>query len=306
MAKMHKKIVLKNLMISSSIDLTLSDRRLFNYLLHNAFHDLPRRLEFEIAFAELEGVYGTGLPPIDRLKESVRRLIRTLIEFEINNKWVICNLLESAEVFKSENRLSYSYSIHCRQLFTDAFLLEKCLIQAHFSQKYSKLLFEILSDARQEKLDTVSLEIADLRSQLNIPENKLSNYSDLERFVLTPATSEINSYASFAIKFDTQRKGMKVTHVIFTLTEKKNISAVKSAKEIIPPKRPRFFIEDPEIEKSYAYLLNAETKERRKFFDLAIKRAAKEKIILDEEIFDRPDLWFRWVQADLLKMSDPR
>jgi hypothetical protein len=298
----NKKLAVKNLFLNSATALTLSDRRLYNYLLHHAFNKLSKQLNFKISLSELEGVYGAGLPPIDRLKESLRRLIRTLVEFETSPRnWIITSLLERAELDESEEKLCYSYPVYCRQLFTDASLLERCLIQAHFTQKYSNLLYEILSEARYSKKSTVSLEISDLRGRLHISDNKLSNYSDFDRFVLIPASNEINSYASFAVKFHTKRKGMKVTHVIFEITGKRNIFNIDDAKLVIPEKRPRLFIDAPELESAYAFLLNAETTERRKYFDLAIKLASKKKLVIDEEEFDRPDLWFKWVENALLK-----
>lgn len=302
MANVNGKLIPRALLLSSATDLTLSDRRLYNYLLHNAFNRLSKRLNFEILLTELEGVYGVGLPPISCLKKSLRRLIRTLIEFETHpGNWIITSLLEMAELDETTEKLCYSYPLSCRQLFANPFTLERCLIQAHFTQKYSNLLYEILSQAHYSKQSTIILEISDLRSRLHISDNKLSNYSDLNRFVLTPASNEINSYASFAVKFQTKRKGMKVTHIIFEITHKKNFLNIEDSKLVIPPKRPRLFIDNPKLEKAYAYLLNVETKERRRFFDLAVKLASKKKVSIDEEEFDRPDLWFKWVEHDLLK-----
>lgn len=276
--------------------LTLADRRLYNYLLHNALDHLSKRLDFVIPLAELAGVYGSGAPPADRLKESLRRLIRTLIEFELpNKKWVVTSLLDKAELDEAKAQLNYSYPLNCRQLFTDAFTLERCLIQAHFTLKYSNLLYEILAAAFYTQQTNYSLEIADLRGRLQIAADKLTNFSDFDRFTLMPAIDEINSYASFAVKYDTTRKGMKVTHVVFTLTGKNNLMQPINARLVLPPKRPRLFIDDPATERAYAHLLNAETKERRRFFDLARKKAAKKKQPLAEELFDRVDTWFRWV-----------
>lgn len=288
---------IKNIFLKSSTALTLSDRRLYNYLLHHALNKLSKQLDFVIPLTELEGVYGVSKAPIDRLKESLRRLIRTLIEFEIApGKWVITSFLERAELDDGAQKLFYSYPLYCRTLFTHTPTLEKCLIQAHFTQKYSNLLYEILSDAHYLKKKELSLEIADLRSRLHIPDNKLSNYNDFNRFVLTPASEEINSYASFAVKFHTTRKGMKVTGVVFDLTTKRNLL---NPQQVIPSKRHRLFIDNPELEKFYAYVLNAKTQERKKCFDMAIKNAAKKKIKLDEEVFDRPDLWIQWVDPPL-------
>ncbi|GEM_PF-2736269 len=293
-----------SLLLSSPIALTLSDRRLYNYLLHSSLDKLNKQLNFVIPLSELHGVYGTGLPPADRLKESLRRLMRTLIEFEIPLKrWVVTSLLENAKLDEIKSKLYYSYPLHCRELFTNPFTLEKCLIQAHFTQKYSNLLYELLGNSHYAKQETLSVEIADLRSCLNIPDNKLTNFSDFDRFALMPALKEINSYAGFAVKYHTERKGMKVTHVVFEMQIKKNILSNENAKAILPAKRPRLFIDNPELESAYSYLLNAETSERRKFFDKAVKHSAKKKIKIDEDVFDRPDLWFKWVETDLLKSN---
>lgn len=298
----HNKLITKDLFLSHSIPLTLADRRLYNYLLHYAFDKLAKQLNFAIPLTELEGVYGAGQPVIDRLQESLRRLMRTLIEFELptEQKWVVTSLLALAELDEKKLLLHYAYPAYCRELFLDPFTLERCLIQAHFTQKYSNLLYEILASVHYANENTLSIEIIDLRSRLQIAENKLTNFNDLDRFLLTPALKEINAHASFAVKFQTQRKGMKVTHVVFEMVNKKNILSNTDAKQIIPPKRPRLFIDNPDLERAYANLLIAETKERRKFFELARKHAAKKKELLDEEIFDRPDLWFRWVENELL------
>ncbi|MCD6048497.1 MAG: hypothetical protein K0S08_2144 [Gammaproteobacteria bacterium] len=289
----------KTILLSSANELTLADRRLYNYLLHHAIHEIKKKLKFNVKFEELKGVYTIGLPLEDRLKESLRRLLRTLIEFEPTpGQWVVFPLLEHAKV--EENKLYYAYSPYCQQIFTDPFTLERCLIQAHFQQKYSNLLYEILAGAFYAGLSSFSIEVPDLRSRLKISETKLPNFGDFDRFALSPALTEMNTYASFAVKFHTQRRGMKVTHVIFEMQEKRNISANTDPKSVIPPKRPRFFIDDPELERGYAFLLNAETTERRKYFELAKKRAAKVKKSIDEENFDRPDLWLDWIKHDLI------
>jgi hypothetical protein len=293
----------KNLVVSSASALTLSDRRFYNYLLYHAFHKLSKQLDFSIQLADLTGIYGTGEPPAERLKESLRRLLRTLIEFETeNNEWVIMSLLDKAEFNEKTATLHYSYSIYGRKLFLDPITLEKCLIQAHFTQKYSNLLYEILASAHYAGAQSIPIEIADLRSRLQLPENKLANYSDFDRFVLIPASKEINSHASFATKYFTERKGMKVTQVIFEMTNKRDIALMESAIHVIPAKRPRLFIDDPKMEAAYAYLLNAETPVRRKYFDMACRRAVKNKQKVDEDVFDRPDVWFRWVEKELLKV----
>ncbi|OGO93052.1 MAG: hypothetical protein A3F41_04140 [Coxiella sp. RIFCSPHIGHO2_12_FULL_44_14] len=293
---------IKDLFLGSTTGLTLADRRLYNYLLHHSIALLPERLDFETPFTALEGVYGSKTPQPEQLKVSVQRLLRTLIEFKTSGgKWVTFALLAHAELHERTEKLYYAYSHHCRVLFTHPVLLEKCLIQAHFTQKYSKLLYEILSEPFYRGKGSLSIPVAELRDQLHITNTKLINFSDLDRFALLPALHEINAYAGFAVKYHTERKGMKVIRVNFEMTGKKNICLTGSAHHVIPEKRPRLFIDNPEAESVYAFLLNAETKERRKFFNIARENAAKNHHAIDEENFDRPDLWFAWIKGEFIK-----
>ncbi len=288
---------IQNLLLTSAAPLTLSDRRLYNYLLHHAFSHTLKKPQFTIALSELSGVYGAGLPPIESLKESLSKLMNTQIQFELNGKWLLTSLLAKAELGEE---LVYSYPEVCKSLFSDPLLLEQCLIQAHFVLKYSNVLYDILASSHYASQAVLSLEIGQLRQRLQVPDGKLTNYNDFDRFVLTPAVKEINSYASFAVSYYTERKGMKVVSVIFEMKSKRNITTVN---EVIPEKRPRLFIDDPALERAYSFLLNAETSVRMKYFNLACKNARKKNEILDVIIFDRPDLWLKWVEKALLKLT---
>ncbi|HVV68491.1 MAG TPA: replication initiation protein [Gammaproteobacteria bacterium] len=304
MPSIPKNLVTTHLLLSSSMPLTLSDRRLYNYLLLHALPQLKKTQNFTLPLAELKGVYGTNIPLAMPVKESLRRLLRTLIEFQSEpQKWIVTSLLEHGELDEQKQELHYAYSDYCCWLFTQPLTLEKCLIQAHFTQKYSNLLYEILSQAHFANQKTLTLEATDLRDRLLTLEKKFSNFGDFKRFVLMPALYEINAYASFAVKFHLQKKGMKVTHVMFEMTPKRKLTRLTDVATVIPPKRPIFFIDNPELEKAYSYLLNADTPLRRKLFNKAIKAAKTTGIVLDEEAFDCPDVWFDWVQNELLNLS---
>lgn len=290
---------LNNLLLASSTSLILADRRLYNYLLHNAFQGLKKRLEFTIGLKDLEGVYGVGKPSKEQLNESIRKLMRTLVEFETTEQnrkqWHITSLLADAIFDEKDGLLRYRYPETCQILLTDPINLEKCLIQAHFNYKYSNLLYELLATEHYSGKSDYLIELEDLRECLHVEPDKMPNFTDFNRFVLEPALKEINSYASFAVKFDASRKGRKVTQIHFQFASKVPVTKL-SVKDIIPPRRPKLFINDPKEELAYAYLLNATTIERRKYFSLAQKKAEKiSQETIPEEYFDRPDLWYQWV-----------
>lgn len=299
-AKSYQQV--QGLLLNSVTPLTLADRRLFNYLLHDALDHLSHQKEFVISLSALEGVYGAGRAPLYRLKDSLRRLLRTLVEFSLpSEEWVITSLLQQANIDSRAQTLTYAYSKPLCCLFATAENLEKCLIQAHFTQKYSNRLYDYLASIYFQNRLTFNVSIEEIRSLLKIEDKKLVNFSDLNRFALKPAIEELNAYASFAVKYHTERKGMKVITIHFELTPKRPIADIYHPKQVIPPKRPRLFIDSPEVEQVYAYLLNADTKERRRYFKLAMARAAKKNVIIEEEWLDRPDLWLQWVQDTTLE-----
>lgn len=298
---MENKLHINRLQLSSATRLTLSDRRLFNYLLLHAYEELLTKKTFSIDLNELQGVYGSGLPPIDRLKGSIGRLTNTLIETETNpHLWMMTSLFNQTELDEDTKQLRYSFSPLCCQLFSDPITLEYCLIQAHFIHKYSSLLYYILASAYYSNQTSYVIEIEELRDRLKLMRTTFKNFGDFDRFALKPSLDEINVHASFATKVNTIRQGMKVTKVVFTFTQKRIIPSLQG-KSIIPPKRPRLFIEDPETERVYAFLLNTDTHARQKYFNLAQKKAAKNHKIISNEQLDTPDLWFNWVKEELIK-----
>ncbi len=75
------RLQIKNLLVTSMGSLTLSDRRLYNYLLHHAVGSL-KKPQFSLPLTELSGVYGTGVPTQENVKISLMKLMRTQIQFD--------------------------------------------------------------------------------------------------------------------------------------------------------------------------------------------------------------------------------
>lgn len=183
-------------------------------------------------------------------------------------------------------------------------MLEKCLIQAHFTAKYSNLLYELLANYYYAGENNFQIETEDLRARLKVSNDKMPNFTDFNRYVLMPALDEIHCYASFAVKTDVQRQRRKITHVQFTFTSKTPLSKMKDIKSVVPPKRPPLFIENPAEQFALAFLLNAATEKRRAYFLKAQQRAAaklnkKPALAIPEQDFDRPDLWYQWVVKEV-------
>ena len=113
--------------------------------------------------------------------------------------------------------------------------------------KYSKRLYEILksylySSGSREKLYRLTLqdyELGDIKQLLNA--ENYDRYQDLRRFVLEPATKEINKVTDISVSYSVIRTGRKITGIHFSFQHKKDIDRLASevsAKKILDsPKR---------------------------------------------------------------------
>ncbi|PIQ43450.1 MAG: hypothetical protein COV52_03720 [Gammaproteobacteria bacterium CG11_big_fil_rev_8_21_14_0_20_46_22] len=302
-----KKHDIRDLSLSKPADLALADRRLFNYLLHQAFSDGLQTTRFTIGFDELIGVFSSKAPSVDRVLLSLQKLLQMTITVHHRtdeSAIEVFNLLSEVCVDRKQHRLHYAFPTLARAIYKDPALLERCLIQAHFEYKYSEALYVLMADqVFAQKAASFELELSKLRDKLGIACDKMKNFNDFDRFVLRPAINEINLYASFQVCVEPVKQGRKVTALSFSFDIQREVSSLSAAKQVIPSHRPRFFIEAPEEERAYAYLLGASTPERKKYFEIAAQNAARQRVRLSPESLDTPDVWFDWCKRELLERS---
>jgi len=291
--------------VSTPDDLVLADRRLFNYLIHNAFSNPVENTPYEIDFDSLSGVFSSKAPDIARLLSSLDKLLKITLTVEYTNtppRICVLNLLSNVDVDSQARKLHYCFPKGFQDIVHDPELLERCLIQAHFEYKYTGCLYRILvKHAFSTQCDTpLNIELNSLREQLAIEEGKLKNFNDFVRFVLQPSLDELSWYASFRASYDTIKQGRKVIALTFTIHNKRAIPALHDAEQVVPMQRPALFIEDPKEEKAYSYLLNAPTKERKTYFQIAIENAKKKRKTIAITSFDTPDVWFEFCKKELI------
>src|ERR1700722_13412151 len=69
--------------IHCSNDLTLVQRKLFNALLFNAYHEMPEKLQYVISVKKLCGLIGYDSRDYKKLRKSIMDLITTAIEWNV-------------------------------------------------------------------------------------------------------------------------------------------------------------------------------------------------------------------------------
>lgn len=285
----------KNLIIDSPQPQTLATRRLFNYLLRNALKSISAELTFKIKFKVLAGVFSLKDPTPDQLEKATTLLMRTLVKVQSDRKKITFPMLGEVAIDIKESLLLYTFPEHSREIYQNPILLEQCLIQAHFTRKYSRLLYDLL--AEQHFLfnrKSYEIDIQALRDYLGVTPKKMINFSDFYRFVLEPSIEELSDYSSFGVKIEARKSGCKVTHINFYFELKRDLSNIKNAITVIPPARPKLNFNATQ-QALYTEILNAPIKKRRSYFNQAQKNAAQHKVALDIRLLDLPDMWLKWL-----------
>lgn len=88
---------------------------------------------------------------------------------------------------------------------------------ASMTSGHGMRLYELLCQWRDTGKREVSVEW--LREALQL-ENRYSNIRDLKRWVIQPAVNQVNEHSPLWCKWDQQKTGRRVSHLVFTFGEK--------------------------------------------------------------------------------------
>ena len=187
--------------IHCSNKLSLLERKISNALLFHAFPHLKQQLVHEIRIDELKRLIGANTRNHKALKEALRKLISTVLEWNLLGEnipelelegWNASTILSAVSVVKGV--IKYQYSELIKTLIIDPKIYGKInlAIQARFKSSYALALYE--NCARYRGLPyTKNIDIVIFRKLMGVEEGKYEIFRDFNRRVLNPAISEINT-----------------------------------------------------------------------------------------------------------------
>lgn len=214
-------------------ELTLSDRRIWNRLIQNAFGpDLGKPgKEFRISLAELRELHKGN----ERLDPSIKRLMRTVVtarymtevhRFPLLGENTLYAPDPDREAFPllGENTvqnmqaglLEYSVPIRLAKILHNSRVFAKLELQVMnaFQGKYALNLYE--HAALKINLDHIWRErftVADVRDLLGVPKDKLRQFCHLNDRAIKPAVEEVNALAPFNVFVNYIKKGRSVQEI---------------------------------------------------------------------------------------------
>lgn len=211
--------------IHCSNSLSLLQRKVSNALLYHAYKELMIKEEHEITVKQLCRLIGYQGNNHAVIKEALRELISTVIEWNIVNdetgteNWTASSILASVSL---EGPLCYfAYSPRMKALLHSPSMFGKIdlVIQSRFRSSYGLALYE--NCIRYRGLPhTKWFEMDLLKKLMGIQTGTYDIFRDFKRRVLDKAIDEVNMYSDMLVEADYMKEGRKVARVRFKLKER--------------------------------------------------------------------------------------
>lgn len=212
--------------------LTLTDRRIYNALIENAWDTIDQPVTHSIPKRELRGSRDAN----DRVGESIERLMASIarLEIERDGKLYIrrVQLLGATDEGKDEDGiLHYSFPTELRTIIRKSQVfarLQKDVIFA-LSSKYSLALYEICKK-RINLTHKWSEEIGidRFRQMLGVEPGKLKEFKHLNLRAIQPAVVEVNGLSDLGCRIEPVFAGRKVVKIKLSWW-RKNTDELKAA-----------------------------------------------------------------------------
>ena len=214
--------------IHMSGGVSLLERKTWNVLLANAFNDLEQQETYEIKLGELAMLLRYNSNDHELLKESLRTLNHTQVEWNVLNKdkhiWAATTLLAGVEIINGVCR--YGYSFVLREKLSDPAMYARLnlLQQSFFKKKYAHILWELFNDYFDEKKEygeTPWVTIKKFRKILSIKAGEYNQFKELNKLVIKKAIKEINEISDLYVDLKKgiikRREGRKIGSIKFII-----------------------------------------------------------------------------------------
>jgi hypothetical protein len=252
-AGLKKKEVIKHSSaIHISNEINLLQRQTWNILLANAFDELEGQEEHAISIKDLCGTLNYDSRNLKHLKELIRGLKETNVEWNILGKdgeeWGVTSLLGEVSIINGVCHYSYGPRFR-RKLYNPAMYAKISLsLQNRFNSKHSLALYELFVDYFNVKLgfsSTPEIGIEQFRKLLGLTDNEYKTFKTLNRDVIKKAVDEINDKSDLFIKVEYIRMARKVSAIRFHI--KGNPDNVITLKPLINANK-QLFLPIPELD----------------------------------------------------------
>lgn len=206
--------------------LTLTQRKASNVLLYNAYESLLTARVHRIRVKDLAEAIGFNTHNLDPLKEALKTLARTVLEWNIldesgaQEEWGATTLLAQAVIKGGYCIYAYSPDL-CEKLYRpEIYALLNLSIQRKFSSGYALALYE--NCLRYRRVGTTGwISLDNLKRLLGIGESD-AYYQDFRKFndkIIKPSIRQVNETSDLFLDIEYQRNTRRITAVRFLVRD---------------------------------------------------------------------------------------
>jgi hypothetical protein len=204
--------------------LTLTDRRIYNLLIANAWDRITEPVEHVIDKSDLRGTHNGN----ERIEDSIRRLMSAIAEVKIirDGKVAIKRVQLLGGNIEQEDERGRLYYTFPKQLIeivkeSEVFGRLKTQIMYCFKSKYALALYEIVQKRVGLKFKQAeNFTVDEMRALLGVPKDKLTRFPDLNKYALQPALREVNALSEHHVTIGMIKKGKRVDQLMLMWLEK--------------------------------------------------------------------------------------
>jgi hypothetical protein len=226
-----------------SDSLTLSDRRIYNLLLADAWDNINQPVLHSIRLHELRGTDKDNARP----RDSIRRLMKVVIAFDVIEdgikREVMTQLLGPCKLDHNGQGLAYytfPEPIRVAVESSTVFARLRRDLLCQFRSKYALSLYEMLQKRINLSFKTSEdFTIEDLRQKLGVEKGLYPAYRSLNQKVILPAKTEVNEISDVYCEFLEIKEGRKVVGLRLSWRKKATDEAVKNAPALPQTKAAR-------------------------------------------------------------------
>lgn len=220
--------------------LTLADRRTYNLLLSNAWDNIQEPVLHPIRLHELR----SSNPSNDRPRESMRRLMKVVISFEVVEdgikREVLSQLLGPCKLdYNPQGLAYYTFPEPIRNAVESSTVFARLRrdLLCQFRSKYALSLYEMVQKRVNLAFKTSEeFTLDEFRQKLGVEKAKYPIYRDLNSRVLKPAVLEVNEISDVDCFIEPITEGRKTIGIRLKWLKKGTDDA--GSKPPAQPKQP--------------------------------------------------------------------
>jgi plasmid replication initiation protein len=216
--------VIKNVgIVQSRNTLGLGANKIFNALLYVAYPTLESQHEYSITVKKLTEYMCWDDNATSSLKEALRSICNTAIEFDIingkKNVWEICPLMENARIEDGICTFSFNPKIRLLLAAPEIYVRLKFRLMNRLSSKISLVLYE--NTYRYHKLGlTKWFDIQkEFKSLFGLKANQYKDRRDWQKYLIKLPIKEINEKTDIHLTPEFKKEGRKYKWVRFRIKE---------------------------------------------------------------------------------------